>query len=440
MAENEAAENEPIEVDPVEGGPEERFDAIVVGGGVAGMVVARDLAIGRLRVLLLEAGDRLGGKVVSHEVAGVVLDAGAESFATRRGTVAALATELGLGPSIQAPDPAGAWLMPETGTPMPMPSTGLLGIPSVPLAADVIQVIGLRAALRAQLDGLMIGFIGSKERNLARLVRRRMGRAVLDRLVRPVVSGIHSRPPEELDVDLVAPGLRTQLLATGSLAAAVTKLREAAPAGSAVSGLSGGVHRLSEALADDLERRGVEVRLGAAVTRAERTGVLLADGERIGARTVVLAAPLDSTAGSSTTLATLVLDAPELDAAPRGTGVLVASGAPGIRAKALTHSSAKWPWLSSTLPEHRHVLRLSYAGGQAVDAPLALADASRILGVELDPSAVLGFDRVEWAGPVAVAGPEDGPAMVGESAAGTGLAAVVRQAREQAERLLEALE
>ena len=62
---------------------------------------------------------------------------------------------------------------------------------------------------------------------------------------------------------------------------------------------------------------------------------------------------------ASVELVTLVLDAPALDAAPRGTGVLVAAGTPGVTAKALTHSTAKWPWLAE-LAGGRHVVRLSY--------------------------------------------------------------------------------
>ena len=39
--------------------------AIVVGGGLAGMVVARELALRRWRVILLERSKRIGGKAGS---------------------------------------------------------------------------------------------------------------------------------------------------------------------------------------------------------------------------------------------------------------------------------------------------------------------------------------------------------------------------------------
>ncbi len=412
--------------------------AVVVGGGIAGLVAARRLSLGGMQVTLLEASDRLGGKVSRHTVAGIELDAGPESFATRRGTVAGLAASLGLADSVVQPNPAGAWLQAADGTAFPLPKTGILGIPGTPLAGDVIGVVGLRAALRAQLDELMLGFPGSKETNLGRLVRRRMGSAVLEQLIAPVVLGIHSRHPDELDVDVVAPGLRTAMLSTGSLSHGVRKLRAAAPAGSAVSGIEGGIYELVEVLSARLERTGVVIRTSSPVAGVDAGGADLASGERVGADHVVLATALSAPADPTIVLATLVLDAPELDAAPRGTGLLVVPGTPGIRAKALTHASAKWPWLAERLAPHRHVVRLSYDR-----VPLeglreqARADAERLLGVRIPPESVVGYDHVEWTQPAAAPTPVEGVTLIGEGVAGTGLAAVVAQATSEAERLLE---
>lgn len=411
----------------------------VVGGGVAGLVIARDLLIGGMQVTVLEAGDRFGGKVARHTVAGIDLDAGAESFATRRGTVAALAAELGL--TVVAPLAAGAWLKPVTGNPLNLPSTSLLGIPSVPLAADVIRVVGMRGALRAQLDQLMLGFLASRERTLGRLVRRRMGRAVLERQVAPVVTGIHSKHPDELEVDVVAPGLRAALRSTGSLAQAVRSMRESSPAGSAVSGIDGGMFELVTRLTADLRRRGATLRTGARVIEAAADGVQLAGGERVAADIVVLAAPIDAHGETAITLATMVVDSAALDGAPRGTGLLVAAGTQGIAAKALTHSTAKWPWLAAALPAHRHVIRLSYAGRPADGIEgIARQDAEALLGVPIPASTVLGFDVVEWPEVPARPAAMDGVTMVGEAVSGTGLAAVIAQARKEAGRLLGHLE
>jgi Protoporphyrinogen oxidase len=127
---------------------------IVVGGGIAGLVAARDIARPGFVVTVLEAADAVGGSVAGHEVAGIRLDSGAESFATRGGAVAALISELGLDDEVARPNPAGAWLRLADRT-VPLPKAGLLGIPSSPLASDVVRAIGWGGALRAYLDRLM---------------------------------------------------------------------------------------------------------------------------------------------------------------------------------------------------------------------------------------------------------------------------------------------
>ncbi|MFD1214951.1 protoporphyrinogen/coproporphyrinogen oxidase, partial [Arthrobacter sp. GCM10027362] len=205
-------------------------------GGVAGLVAARDLARQGLAVSVLEASDSFGGCVARHEVAGLMLDAGAESFATRSPVVAELAADLGLGESIVAPNPAGAWIqLPESA--QPMPKTSVLGIPADPAEADIVKAIGRRAALRAAADKVLpLGTLVRKEQlSLGELVRTRMGSAVLDRLVAPVAAGVYSADPDVLDVDSVVPGLRAGVIKHGSLSAAVGALRRAAPAGAAVA-------------------------------------------------------------------------------------------------------------------------------------------------------------------------------------------------------------
>jgi monoamine oxidase len=74
-------------------------DVVVVGGGFAGISAARELKAGGHSVCLLEARDRLGGRVLSHPIGeGKVVDLGAEFFGTRNTIIADTARSLGIKP------------------------------------------------------------------------------------------------------------------------------------------------------------------------------------------------------------------------------------------------------------------------------------------------------------------------------------------------------
>lgn len=242
---------------------------VVIGAGVAGLVTARECARPGFSVTVLEASDRVGGTVSGVELAGLRIDTGAESFATRGGGVAALIDELGLTEEIVSPNPAGAWLQ-LSDRAVPMPTASLLGIPSSPLSKDVIAALGWRGALRAYLDRLMPVMKIGHERNLGRLVRRRMGNAVLTKLVAPIMTGVYSTLPDDAEVASAAPGLNLALTRLGTLSGAVAELRGGSTPGSAVAGLNGGMARLVDALAADAVARDVVIRLGEPVDTIQR--------------------------------------------------------------------------------------------------------------------------------------------------------------------------
>ncbi|MFG6402969.1 protoporphyrinogen oxidase [Microbacterium sp. P04] len=463
---------------------------VVVGGGVSGLVAALEFAKVGVQVTVLEASERLGGVIRSAEVAGLTLDVGAESYATRGGTVRALVDELGLADAVTTPNPAGAWVagLPGGGA-APLPSGSILGIPANPWAPDVRRVIGWSGVWRAYLDRLRPPLTIGHQHSLGALVRSRMGAKVLDRLVAPVTTGVYSARPDDIDVDLAAPGLNAALTRTGSLSGAVTDLRGArttAP-GSAVEGIDGGMGRLVNALAARLRERGVEVRTGAEVTAllpsaspdAAAWTVVLPDGEQLPADAVLVALPEaparallspvadglspDAEPGPVVEVITLVVgDAAALDAHPRGTGVLTVPGSGA--AKALTHSTAKWRWLADAGEPGVHVLRVSFgaqgeepatAGMNDADAArLALSEASALLGVPLVSTQLRGARRERYAqaqpgtaigraastaAARAAVRAVPGLGVSGAWVAGTGLAQVVPDARAEADRLRSAV-
>lgn len=461
--------------------------AAVVGGGIAGLTAAWESARAGVPVRLYEASDRLGGAIAPHVLAGVEVDAGAEAFATRSAAVPQLIQELGLSDQVVEPNPDGAWLqLPDLAS--PLPATGILGIPADPAAADVVAILGEEGARRAAedlsrpLEGwgaaaeADAGAAGVGTPSVGAVVRDRMGQAVLDRLVTPIVSGVHSAQADDLDIGNAAPGLFEAMCQERSLARAVARVKAAAPPGSAVNSLTGGLKTLVVALEQKLTELGVEIRTGTEVTDlsdldAEHV-ILAVDGPRA----LDLAAPYadlppqQAELGRGVALVSMVLKAPELDARPRGTGMLVAPSVEGIGAKAMTHVSAKWDWascaLTQQLGEGHHLVRLSY--GRVGDDPAAgalgfassdeqllqaaAADVGALFGLPIAGEQILDADVVRWqkALPQASAGHQQYVAQVREALAqgwsaqsrsgprlyaagswfaGTGLARVIPDAR-----------
>lgn len=457
---------------------------VVIGGGIGGLVAALACAKVGIRVTVLEESGRLGGAIRTAEIGGVRADLGAEGYATRGGAVRELVDELGLGAAVVPTAPRAEWLAGLPGGPVPFPEATVRGIPENPWEESVRRVIGRSGTWRAYLDRLRPPLTIGQERSLGRLVRTRMGDLVLDRLVAPLSLGAFSIHPDDVDVELVAPGLNAALTRTGSLAGAVMQMRAdrgKQPAGDGLEGIDGGMSRLVDALHERLRTLGVDVRLDSRVDALERRAdgrwhavlaggpaeagtdggidvadaVVLATGARDAHRLLAGFVPaLEPTPVTDLEVVTLVVESREL-AAPVRTAVYPVAGT--AVAASVTDSTARWPWMRAG---HTRVLKVTFGGpgvppataaldDQAATA-LALAEASALLGVALEPAALRGSQRSRWVQPppVSALGRREradaaraaihgisGLAVVGAWIAGTGLAQVVPDAIAEAERV-----
>ncbi|WP_457099483.1 protoporphyrinogen/coproporphyrinogen oxidase [Microbacterium sp. P5_E9] len=479
---------------------------VVVGGGIAGLTVALECAKVGLAVTVLEAGDHLGGTVRATEVAGLRLDAVVEGWRTGGGSVRALATDLGLGAEIAPAADGDVWIDPGDGPAAPLPRRTLAGIPENPWDEGVRRIIGWRGTWRAYLDRVRPPLTIGQERSLGKLVRSRMGDAVLDRMVAPLSLGAYGIHPDDVDVEAVAPGLSTALTRMGSLSGGVSQLLIDDP-GPGVEGLAGGTFLLVDALRARLADLGADLRTDTRVDRLERgvdgrweIGVL--SGTDAATAAPRAAAPADQTTDDpsaasappvrpadavvvavpdaearrllagvvpaldgpvrpvgATEVVTLVVHEPALDAHPRGRAVYPVAGS--RRAAAVSDSTARWPWLAAAAPD-LHVLRVAFgtaahpAATAELDdaAALALArdEASALLGVPLadlrgavrerftppTPASTLGHDAAASAARGAIRAVA-GLGAAGAWLAGSGLAPVIADAVEEAERVRRAV-
>lgn len=427
-------------------GAEAPAGTVIIGGGLAGLVVARELAVTGRAVTLFEERENLGGLIPAGEVGGVQIDLGADAFTNRDPQVTDYIHSLGLETVL----PNGrSWIW--DGTAVQIPKDSTLGVPADPESEEIRTLMDDPARVAADLT--MDPHIGAQAQTLGALARARMGDELVDRLVAPIAGAIYSTHPDNLAID---PVLKQNFLHTGSLARAVAE----GLTGPATSSVVGGMNQLPRRLAEQAEAAGARIVTGARVEAMGPTSV------RVGGRTVeadhiVLATgvaraqqllagvtnlePFEIPAGRLTTHVTLALRAPGLDEGPRGSGLLCVPGT--SRAKALTHLSNKWTWLRDVTD--LHLVRVSYPVNEQVPVSQALADASELLGLELSDDQVVDSYVLRWGGALTPATPElrewsdhistpQSVSVTGVWKAGTGISAVVPHARATANRIIEA--
>ena len=344
---------------------------VIVGGGMSGLATAHyvhgSLGDGVL-ITLVEGGPQLGGKVATQEFGGHLVDTGPDALLMRVPAMAALLEDLGFNDQLVAPASLGAHVW-SRGRLRRLPTGTLFGVPDrlVPLVKS--QLLSPMGLARAALDLVLPRNRSlSDDPSIADLVAPRLGAQVFDRLVEPLLGGVHAGRAAELSARSTVPEIAALARKNRSLYLGLRRLRHhAAPSsgGPVLITLAGGLVRLVEALAARLGK--ADVRLNTTVSHVAREGsgyrVDLADGTNIAADAVVLATPAFVSSGLLADLApdvaTVLDEIPYVDVATiwlaypplamgrplDGTGFLV----PPEEGKLLvgcTWSSAKWPHLS----------------------------------------------------------------------------------------------
>lgn len=287
---------------------------IVIGGGIAGLAAAlrarqrADEAGLSLDITVIEASDRLGGKILTQEgEGGVPLELGPDSLLATKPRGRELAAELGLADDLVAPGPQArrAYLL-LGGQLKPLPDGLAMGVPTGlgPLVACLRGgIIGPAGALRAGIEPLLprTGSPGN-DLSVAEFTRRRLGTQVSQRLIAPLVTGVFGADPAEISMQSALP----QFASARSLVLAMAR-RPKPPAGKPGGGggspflsIRGGMSRLVDAATVALKRSPdagggqTEILLNTPATRLAIEGrefLVDAAGGRLRARAVLVAAP-----------------------------------------------------------------------------------------------------------------------------------------------------
>ena len=136
----------------------DEVDALVIGGGIAGLSAAWQLTQDGLKPLLVEARGYLGGLIAPGYIGPVQVDLGAETFVPRGVETAQMVAALGLEALAPSGDGARLFLPPNRANGESrwrlwrFLRDAYLGIPADPGADDVVAVLGAKAAQRAAQD------------------------------------------------------------------------------------------------------------------------------------------------------------------------------------------------------------------------------------------------------------------------------------------------
>jgi len=259
---------------------------VVVGGGVAGLAVAREVRRRGGDVLLLEATERLGGYLRSERVDGALIEHGPQGFLGESPGVLDAVDDLGLRESlVPAADAARKRYVLHGGR--------LVAIPTSPPAFLASPLLSLGGRLRVLREPWAQAPPGGPE-SVHAFAARRIGREAADVLVDAMVTGIFAGDPKALSVEACFPKMPRLEREHGGLFQGLRAKRKAGGSafGSRLHSFRGGMEDLARAMAAGLEGC---VRRRTPVSAVEPNGagwtVRLGSGEAVEAAGVVVAVP-----------------------------------------------------------------------------------------------------------------------------------------------------
>lgn len=362
------------------------LDAIIVGGGIAGLTLAYDLSRAGRRVRVLEARERLGGLVFTDRVelshSHYIIEAGADALLMQKPAAGVLCEELGL-TLVPTKTPRTAYVL-RGGVLHPLPADSMLGIPLTEEAIASSSMLSPegRARVARDLTEPQLNERPDEDQSVGAMMRRRFGDEFAEVIAQPLLGGIHAGDVDRLSLRVLFPALADADAQPRSLIRTLQERRRPPAADGVFRSLAGGLGELIAALAARLPSDAV--RLNDRVISLTRTAgdasswtVTLASGERLNAASIVLAIPAHAVATLiephdraladhcraipyvSSASITLCYPRTSVTGTLSGTGFVIPRGEVDMPLLAVSWVSSKW---EARVPPDQVMLR-AFAGG-----------------------------------------------------------------------------
>ncbi|GIO25706.1 protoporphyrinogen oxidase [Ornithinibacillus bavariensis] len=393
---------------------------VIVGGGITGLTAAyymqkalKEEAL-PYEVKLVEASDRLGGKIITHKQDGFTIERGPDSMIARKKPGMKLVEELGLKDEVIRNGTGQSYILVQ-GKLHKMPKGAFMGVPMQIgpfLKTGLVSPFG---KLRALLDLVKGKGDASVDQSLGAFMRRRFGNELVENEIEPLLSGIYSGDIDEMSLMATFPHFYQLEQNYGSLIKGLkqtmpkpVKTKEKGnPPGAFFSfknGLETMVHKLVEKLDEGT------ILLNNAVDHIEKKDngyhVLLSSGDVIKAVAVIATTPhktlpkmfsqydflqgFSNVPSSSVANVALAFEQSAIKQDIDGTGFVVSRNS-DFRITACTWTHKKWP---SSTPKGKALIRC-YVGRpsdqEVVDLPdedlveLVLKDLNKTMNITAMP-------------------------------------------------------
>ena len=370
---------------------------VIVGGGITGLAAAYYMqeAIKQNglphRVKLLEASDRLGGKIQTIKRDGFLIERGADSFLGRKKHGVQLIEQLGICDQLVRNETGQAFILLKDQL-HPIPQGSFMGIPTQIkpfLASGLFSTAG---KLRTCLDLLLPKGDKKVDQSLGHFLRRRLGNECVEHIIEPLLSGVYSSDIDEMSLMATFPNFYELEQAHGSL---IRGLRMSLSKHRRGTGkrpgqffaLKEGFSSLISELENQLDEGTIERKTQVEHIERDGTGFIIyaKSGQIYRTQALLMATPhqtlptifkgydifqkIKDIPVSSVANVALAFDEKDLQKNVQGTGFVV-SRKSNYRITACTWTNEKWP---HTTPDRKVLLR-AYVGKPTDQDVVSLSD------------------------------------------------------------------
>ncbi|MUK90101.1 protoporphyrinogen oxidase [Ornithinibacillus sp. L9] len=370
---------------------------VIVGGGITGLSAAyylqKEIKANSLpyEVKLVEASERLGGKIQTYQKDGFTIERGPDSFLARKKPAVKLAEEVGLGEQLIRNGTGQSYILVNNQL-HKMPSGAFMGIPTQVRPFLFSGIFSMKGKLRAGFDFILPKGEPISDQSLGAFFRRRFGDELVENLIEPLLSGIYAGDIDDMSLMSTFPNFYKLEQEHRSL---VKGLQKSMPKPQKSTGkkpgmfysLPDGLESLVTKVTEKLDEG--TVTLGTTVDHVEKKEngyhLLLSNGEVYKADAVIMAAPhytlpkifsqydffrsFNDMPATSVANVALAFDESAIKKDIDGTGFVVSRNS-DYRITACTWTHKKWP---STTPKGKALVRC-YVGRPSDQSVVDLSD------------------------------------------------------------------